>query len=304
MEGKDLNYLMDPYDDALQEILDHGVEKSSVRTGIKTLSIFGMLKRYRLDSDYFPICTRRKVWPKAVFSELIWFLSGSTDNEDLKKLGCNFWTPWVDEAFRKKHGFVQGVFGPVYGFNLRYFGGYYGDGESPSPEIEYPYMGKRYGDDGFDQLAYVIERIKTDPSCRRILWSLWNPKELDRMRLPPCHFVFQLLIDDERRMTGIMVQRSCDFPVGVPANIQFYSALTKMIAQQTDCYPFEFVHVTHDSHIYWDQIEAVEQYLETPYVDSPKLEIRKAADIYSYTPEDFVLTDFNPGPKIDIPVAV
>jgi thymidylate synthase len=286
---------MSPYDDALREILQYGVEKSSVRTGIKTLSIFGMLKRYRLDTERFPILTGRKVWPKSVFSELVWFLSGSTNNDDLKKLGCNFWTPWVDPEFEKQHNFVEGVFGPVYGFNLRHFGGKYNAGVHDE-------FG--YGFSGVDQLKYVVDRVKTDTSCRRILWSLWNPKEIDRMRLPPCHLLFQILIDDERRMTGIMYQRSCDFPVGVPANIQFYSALTCMLAQQTDCTPFEFVHVTADSHIYWDQIDAVKEYLELPVIESPKLEIKKADDIYSYSPSDFVLTDFNPGPKIDIPVAV
>ena len=187
------------------------------------------------------------------------------------------------------------VFGPVYGFNLRHFGGKYNKGI-------HDHFG--YGYDGFDQLAYVMERIKTDPSCRRILWSLWNPRELDNMRLPPCHILYQILIDDERRMTGIMYQRSCDFPVGVPANIQFYSALTCMIAQQTDCTPHEFVHMTADSHIYEDQIDAVKEYLSLPILDSPKLEIKKADDIFSYKPSDFVLTDFNCGPKIDVPVAV
>ena len=286
---------MQPYDDALQEILDFGVEKSNQRTGVKTLSVFGMLKRYRLYTEHFPILTRRKVWPKSVFGELLWYLEGSTSNERLKELGCKFWTPWVDHDWEKQHHFVEDVFGPVYGFNLRHFGGNYNKG------IHENYG---YGFGGFDQLSYVIGRIKTDPSCRRILWSLWNPQEVGRMRLPPCHLLFQILIDDERRMTGLMYQRSCDFPVGVPANIQFYSALVHMFAQQTDCTAHEFVHITADSHIYFDQIDAVKQYLELPVVDSPKLEIKKAKDIYSYTPDDFVLTEFETGPKLDIPVAV
>ena len=288
-------YLMQPYDDALQEILDRGVEKSSQRTGIKTLSIFGMCKRYRLDTSFFPIVTKRKIWPKAVFSELLWYLEGSTSNERLKELGCKFWTPWVDHDWEKEHHYVENVFGPVYGFNLRHFGGNYNKG------IHGNYG---YGFGGFDQLAYVINEIKTDPSSRRIIWNLWNPAEINNMRLPPCHMQFQILIDDERRMTGIMYQRSCDFPVGVPANIQFYSAVTCMLAQQTDCIPYEFVHMTADSHIYFNQIDVVKEYLSLPVIDSPKLEIRKAEDIYSYTPDDFVLTEFNPGPKLDILVAV
>jgi len=286
---------MQSYDDALQEILDYGVEKSNQRTGVKTLSIFGMLKRYPLDTGYFPVLTRRKTWPKSVFSELLWYLDGSTSNDRLKELGCSFWTPWVDEEFERRNGFEPGVFGPVYGFQLRHFGGNYNKGIHDSTG---------YGFGGFDQLDWVVNRIKQDPSCRRILWSLWNPQDVDKMRLPPCHLLYQILIDDQRRMTGIMYQRSCDFPIGVPANIMFYSAITCMIAQQTDCTPREFVHVTADSHIYWDQIEAVKEYLRLPVIDSPKLEIRKAKDIFSYTPDDFVLTEFNCGPKLDIPVAV
>ena len=306
--------LMKPYDIALQQILETGVDRTNKRTEIKTKSIFGMCNRYRLDTEFFPILTRRKVWPKSVFAELLWFLSGSTNNEDLKKVGCNFWTPWVDKEFEAKNGFAPDAFGPVYGFQLRHFGGEYGNGiggTSGSP-LDYdplpPSVNDKalnvYGRGGFDQLAWVVNRIKEDSSCRRTLWTLWNPQDVASMRLPPCHMLYQVLVDDERRMTGIMYQRSCDFPVGVPANIQFYSALTMMIAQQTDCIPQEFVHMTADSHIYGDQIQAVEEYLTLPEMDSPKLKIRKAKDIFSYTPEDFEITDFVSGPKLEIPVAV
>lgn len=409
--------LMKPYDDALQEILETGVSRTNKRTGIKTLSVFGMMKRYRLDTEFFPILTRRKTWPKSVFSELLWFLSGSTNNKDLKELGCNFWTPWVDVEFEKKHGYAEECFGPVYGFQLRHFGGIYGNGvggytklesnalnpyftsqyvhdESTSVDqgatlrstlsptrfkpmngticatiyigeiavcnlrdchsrstmsmqlcgnlpiatplvmeafidhetgvvtldwnvspgehyakISYEYdVGQYetgiYGKGGFDQLAWIVKRIKEDPSCRRTLWTLWNPQDVDKMRLPPCHMMYQVLVDDDRNLTGILYQRSCDFPIGIPANIQFYSALTMMLAQQTDCVAKEFVHVTADSHLYEDQLPAVREYLSLPKTESPRLKINKAADIFSYKLEDFVLSDFNPGPKIDIPVAV
>lgn len=311
--------LMKPYDEALKQILEQGVERSNKRTGVKTLSIFGMCNRYRLDTGFFPILTRRKVWPKSVFAELIWFLSGSTSNEDLKKLGCNFWTPWVDKDFEQKHGFASETFGPVYGFQLRHFGGHYGngiggcEGSTDTDGGSFHLAGSNwsadpgeslYGKGGFDQLAWVVNRIKEDSSCRRTLWTLWNPQNVSSMRLPPCHMLYQVLVDDERRLTGIMYQRSCDFPVGVPANIQFYSALTMMIAQQTDCTPHEFVHITADSHIYADQIAAMEEYLQLPELDSPKLKIKKAKDIFSYMPDDFEVTDFTSGPKLEIPVAV
>lgn len=297
-----MSYTMQPYDDALLEILQNGVERTNKRTGIKTRAIFGMQKRYRIDEN-FPIVTRRKVWPKSIFAELLWFLSGSTNNKDLQALGANIWTPWVDAEFEKKHGFAEGAFGPVYGFQLRHFGGEYAGGEPRISELEV--MGPdNYGAGGFDQLAYMVNRIKEDPSCRRILFSLWNPAQMKQMRLPPCHYTFQIFIDDEGRMSGMLTQRSCDFPIGVPANIQFYSALIYMLAQQTGYEPYEFIHSTADSHIYEDQIPAVEKYLQQPVIESPTLKLNKATDIFSYKLEDFELVNFQSGPKIEIPVAV
>ncbi len=252
--------LMKPYDDALLDILENGTSRTNVRTKQKTLSIFGMMNRYKLNDPEgrFPILTRRKTWPMSVFKELIWFLSGSTNNQDLLDLGCKFWTPWVDQEFEKKHGYVANSFGPVYGYQLRYFGGEYGNG-----------TGEHYGVGGFDQLKWVVERIKEDYSCRRTLWTLWNPQDVHKMKLPPCHMLYQVLVDDERRLTGIMYQRSCDWPIGVPANIQFYSALTVMLAQQTDCTPHEFVHFTADSHIYGDQIDLVNRLFWIPDSKTP-----------------------------------
>jgi len=302
-----MNNLMKPYDDALQEILDTGVERTNERTKIKTLSVFGMMKRYKLDGECFPILTRRKVWPKSVWSELLWFISGSTSNKDLEELGCKFWRPWVDEEFTKKHGYADGVFGPVYGYQLRHFGGEYGNGIGGVNENADCFQDEvpgYYGSGGFDQLKWVVERIKEDHSCRRTLWTLWNPQDVSKMKLPPCHMLSQILVDDERRLSMIMYQRSCDFPVGVPANIQFYSTLACMIAQQTDCTPHEFIHFTADSHIYWDQIDLVKEYLASPEMPSPKVKINKAEDIFSYKLEDFELTDFDTGPKLDFPVAV
>ncbi len=306
---------MKPYDDALCEILEDGVSRTNARTGIKTLSVFGMCKKYRLDKGVFPLLTRRKVWPKSVFAELLWFLSGSSNNKDLQNLGCNFWNPWVDKEFEEKHGYAEGAFGPVYGFQLRHFGGHYGNGiggpaYTNKAFIEDYSCGSKinlnlYGKNGFDQLKWVVDRIKEDSSCRRTLWTLWNPQDVSSMRLPPCHMLTQILIDDERRLSLINYMRSADYPVGVGCgNVPFYAALTMMIAQQTDCTPYEFIHMTADSHIYFDQIEKTKEYLATPIIDSPKLEIRKAKDIFSYTLDDFILTDYNPGPKIEIPVAV
>jgi len=307
-----MSYVIQAYDDALALILKYGVTRTNKRTGIKTKSVFGITSRYRLD-EAFPLVNRRKVWPKSIFGELLWFISGSTNNNDLLALGSKIWNPWVDEEFEHKHGYASGCFGPVYGFQLRHFGGFYGNGiggeahtraTTVAPDGPTGWAENSYGAGGFDQLSWMINRIKEDPTCRRILFSLWNPKETAKMKLPPCHYTFQILIDDEGRMTGVMTQRSCDFPIGVPANIQFYSALTMMIAQQTGFQAYEFVHNTVDSHIYWDQIPAIEEYLSLPTFVSPKLTINPAQDIFSYKLEDFVLHGYECGPKLEIPVAV
>lgn len=286
------DYVLDPYDDALSQILKKGNLKRN-RTGVDTYSIFCIQSRYRID-EYFPLITRRSIRPKSLFAELLWFISGSTNNDKLKELGCGFWTPWVDKEFEARHSFVPGALGPLYGFQLRHFDGNYNHG------IEDNYG---YGFKGFDQLKYVLEQLKTNPDSRRILWNLWNPNQLEQMRLPPCHYGFQFYTY-ENKLSGVLTQRSCDFPVGVPFNIAFYSALIYMVAQQTGFEPYEFIHWTADSHIYVNQIPAVEEYLSRSKPGSPTLNLRKAKDIDSYGVEDFDLKEYNPLPHIKIPVAV
>ena len=293
---------MQEYDDASRNILRNGVWKEN-RTGVRTTAVFGIQSRYRIN-ECFPLLTGRKVWPQAIFGELLWFLSGSTNNNDLIWRGSNIWTPWVSKEFEDKHGFVPGSFGPVYGFQLRHFGGHYGNGaggEPPGyPEECEPYP---YGFGGFDQLAYMVKMLKESPNDRRILFSLWNPNDLDKQRLACCHYTFQCFVHDDK-LSGMLTQRSCDFPVGIPANIQFYSALIYMLAQQCDFEPYELIHSTADSHIYEDQIPAVEEYLARPKPDSPKLCLHPAVDIYSYKMNDFEILDYNPQSAIKIPVAV
>tara|TARA_Y100000034_G_C6888045_1_gene408020 strand:+ start:604 stop:1455 length:852 start_codon:yes stop_codon:yes gene_type:complete len=283
---------MQAYDNALRDILDNGVRTVN-RTGVDAITIFGIQSRYRIDQS-FPLLTRRKIWPKAIFAELLWFLSGSTNNKDLQALGSNIWTPWVDDDFTDAHGYTEGALGPVYGFQLRHFGGEYHDGNSKNPV---------YGRKGHDQLRAMINLIHQNPDCRRNLFSLWNPKDLNKMRLAPCHYTYQVYIHEDK-LSGMLTQRSCDFPVGVPANIQFYSALTYMLAQQTGYKPHEFVHSTVNSHIYVDQIKAVEEYLSRPASPQPQLKLNKAEDILSYKVEDFKIENYNPSDPIKIPVAV
>ena len=164
-------YVMEPYDNALTQILKTGVSRTNKRTNIKTLSVFGIQSRYNI-SEFFPIVTRRKVWPKSIFAELLWFLSGSTNNKDLQALGANIWSPWVDSEFEKKHGYAEGSFGPVYGFQLRHFGGFYGNGIGGETHTQDKFCFEKdntwsyngYGNGGFDQLTWMVNRIKEDPS--------------------------------------------------------------------------------------------------------------------------------------------
>lgn len=290
-------YLLNDYDEALRKILKEGVRKKN-RTGVDSLAVFCLQSRYRID-EYFPLLTKRKIWPRSCFAELLWFISGSSNNKDLQKDGVEYWTPWVNSEFEKEHGYAEGSLGPVYGFQLRHFDGYYGDGRTVQM-----HLGENiYGRGGFDQLLWMVEQLKINPDSRRNIFSLWNPKQIDLMRLAPCHYTFQVFVHEDK-LSGVLTQRSCDFPVGVPYNIAFYSALIHLLAQQTGYRPYEFVHHTIDSHIYINQIEAVEEYLSRESVDCPKLNLKKAKDIGSYSLEDFEVVDYNPHPVIKIPVAV
>jgi thymidylate synthase len=301
-----MTYILQDYDNALRKIIKEGVWKEN-RTGVKTIAVFGIQSRYRID-EHFPLLTGRKVWPKAIFGELLWFISGSTNNKDLQALGSNIWTPWVDSEFEKKHGYAEGAFGPVYGFQLRHFDGAYGNGigglaGSQSSQTPNNVAPGYYGMGGFDQLAHMVKTLKENPDDRRNLFSLWNPKDVDKMRLPPCHYTFQCFVY-EGKLSGMLTQRSCDWMCGIPANIQFYSALIHMLAQQCGLEPHEFIHSTADSHVYEDQLPMAEEYLAREKPDSPKLNLHKAPDIYSYKMEDFEVVDYNPLPPIKIPVAV
>lgn len=285
-------YLMSDYDSALQTILGRGVLTPD-RTGIGRITYPGITCRYVLDVDgRFPIISRRKIFPKSIFAELLWFLSGSTNTLNLNKLGSKIWDPWKNKSFDEDYG--EGELGPVYGFQLRHFGANYADMISGIPGVNR----------GFDQLQYMVGELKNNKHSTRILFDLWNPNDIHLMRLPPCHFHFQAVVNGNDELTGILTQRSADFPIGVPANVQFYSALTIMLAQQAGLKAYEFVHNTIHSHIYANQVDAVKEYLSTPIVDSPKLEILPCDDIFSYTPDHFKLTKYAPGKAIKIPVAV
>lgn len=288
------NYIMQPYDDALQYVLDHGERKSN-RTGVNTLSVFGYQMRFNI-SDRFPILTKRKMYYKSIFAELLWMLSGSTNVNDLEAMGSKIWTAWRDKEFEKRNGYVDGEFGPIYGFQMRHFGGNY-----PMKDL--------LDHNGFDQIQYLVDELRNNPTSRRMVMNLWNPNDMcqvnvgNEVRLPCCHYSFILNVSNGK-LNGMLVQRSADLPCGSPANIQFYSALIYMLAQQSNLSPGELVYSIADAHIYIDQIPMVKEYLSRPKVDSPKLELANTDSIFNYKLENFNITDYSPLSVIKFPVAV
>ncbi len=281
-------YILHDYDNLINKILKEGIRCPN-RTGTDTLAIFGAQCRYRIE-DLFPITTKRKTFYKSIFAELLWMLSGNTNVNDLNKLGSRIWDAWKDPEFEARNNYKSGELGPIYGFSFRHFGGDY---SAENPE-------------GFDQVSYLINELKTNKYSRRALINLWDPAVMttDKVKLPTCHYAFQVLVDNQDRLTGVLTQRSGDMLPGVCANKIFYSAFLYMIGQQTGLKPYELVHHIANAHIYVNQLEAAQEYLARPEIGSPKLILNKAEDIFSYKLEDFVIEGYNPGPVIKVPVAV
>ncbi len=264
---------MKQYLDLLKHIRDNGVVKQD-RTGIGTKSIFGYQMRFDLQQG-FPLLTTKKVHLKSIIYELLWFISGDTNIKYLKEHGVSIWDEWAD---------TNGDLGPVYGHQWRSW---------PTPD------GK-----SIDQLANVIDTIKNNPDSRRILVSAWNPGEVDKMALPPCHCLFQFYVA-EGNLSCQLYQRSADTFLGVPFNIASYSLLTMMIAQVCGLQPGEFIHTTGDTHLYLNHIEQVDLQLSREPRVLPKMIINpEVTDLFSFKYEDFRLEGYEPWPKIKAPVAV
>jgi thymidylate synthase len=285
-------YVLQDYDKTLEKIINEGMRKPN-RTGIDTLTLFGVSCRYRID-EFFPIPTKRKAFYKSIFAELLWMLSGSTNINKLEQMGSKIWSAWRDPEFAKRNNYGIDELGPIYGWSFRHFGA--------------DYEGEWYKDDdfGFDQVSYLINELKANKYSRRALINLWDPRVMttDKVRLPCCHYSFQVLVDEQDRMTGILTQRSGDWLPGISANIFFYSAFLYMIGQQTGYKPYELVHNVADAHCYVNQLDAAKEYLARPERDAPKLNLQKARDIFSYQVEDFVVEGYSPGEVIKVPVTV
>ena len=297
---------MRPYLDLLRHVLDHGLRRED-RTGTGTLSVFGHQMRFGL-RDGFPLATTKRVWFRGLAQEMLWFLDGGTNIKPLVDQGISIWTDWplkdyltatgqpippsdsetwtvlkkdfearirADDAFAAQYGEL----GPVYGKQWRDFG-------------------------GVDQVARVIESIKTDPDSRRHIVSAWNAAEIDRMALPPCPSFFQFYVGEGALSCQLYV-RSNDLFLGAPFNIAQYALLTHMIAQQCDLDVGDFVYTIGDAHCYLNHIDQIEEQLSREPYPLPTLIIkRRPPSIFEYDYEDFELLNYHYHPAIKAPVAV
>ena len=264
---------MQQYLDLLRHIRENGVMKED-RTGTGTQSVFGYQMRFNL-AEGFPLLTTKKVHLKSIIYELLWFISGNTNVRWLQEHGVSIWDEWADE---------NGDLGPVYGHQWR----------------SWPAADGRV----IDQLSQVIDLIQHNPDSRRMLVSAWNPGEVDKMALPPCHCLFQFYVADGK-LSCQLYQRSADVFLGVPFNIASYALLTLMIAQVCGVQPGEFVHTTGDTHIYRNHFEQVEQQLSRTPRPLPVMRLNpEVKSIFDFKYEDFTLEGYDPWPAIKAPVAV
>ncbi len=267
---------MRQYHDALRTVLEKG-ETGTDRTGTGTTSYFGLQCRYPL-ADGFPLVTTKKLHLRSIIHELLWFLSGDTNIRYLKENGVSIWDEWADE---------NGDLGPVYGHQWRHF-----------PKVENGVIGE------VDQIAGLIEAIRATPDSRRLIVSAWNPGEVDKMALPPCHTMWQVRIIGGK-MHLQLYQRSADMFLGVPFNIASYALLLAMLAHVTGYEAGDFIHSIGDAHIYSNHMEQVATQLVRRPKPLPRLRIcRDVGSIFDFRYEDFAFDGYDPDPAIRAPVAV
>lgn len=289
---------MKQYLDLLKEIKQNGIKKGD-RTGTGTISVFGTQRRYPVSEDAFPLLTTKKVFWKAIVHELIWFIAGDTNIKYLVENGARIWNEWPYEAFKKSNDF-NGETMQEFIEKIK---------ESDDFAKQYGDLGPVYGKQwrnffGVDQLAKVVEQIKTNPNSRRLIVSAWNPAEVDDMKLPPCHAFYQFYVVDGK-LSLQLYQRSADTFLGVPFNIASYALLLMMVAQVTGLEPGDFVHTTGDTHIYLNHMGQVEEQLSRTTKDLPKVKLNKdIKNLFDFKFEDIELVDYDPHPLIKGKVAV
>jgi thymidylate synthase len=261
------------YLDLLAEVLERGARKSD-RTGTGTLSVFGRQLRFELDPA-FPLLTTKKLHLRSIIYELLWFLRGDTNVRWLQERGVSIWDEWADAA---------GELGPIYGYQWRHWRA--ADGRE------------------IDQIANVIESLRTKPDSRRHIVSAWNPADVERMALPPCHALFQFYVADGR-LSCQMYQRSADLFLGVPFNIASYALLTLMVAQVTRLTPGEFVLTLGDAHLYLNHLKQAREQIARAPRPFPRMRLDpRVRQLLEFRFEDFTLESYDPHPAIRAPIAV
>ena len=271
------------YIDLLKKTLHIGKFKND-RTNTNILSFAGSQSRYSLFKQ-FPLLTTKKMFFKGIVEELLWFLRGETDAKILKNKGVKIWDKNSSKEFLDSIGLTnneEGDCGPIYGFNFRYFGAKYVDCKTD------------YTGQGFDQLIDVINKLKNDANSRRIIINLWNPNDLNKVCLPPCHVLYQFIVYDNK-LTCSMYQRSGDLGLGVPFNIASASLLTYIIGFLTNLIPYELIHTIGDNHIYINHINVLKEQINKKPFKFPKLEInnRNQNNVENFVFNDFKLIDYN-----------
>lgn len=282
---------MQTYLNLMQHVLDHGHVKTD-RTGTGTRSVFGWQMRFDLEEG-FPVLTTKKLHLRSIIHELLWFLQGSTNIAYLKENGVSIWDDWADE---------NGELGPVYGKQWRRWETVVPGQDGAPPTIR-----------TIDQITLLVEGLKNNPDSRRHLVCAWNPGEVDRMALPPCHALFQFYVapptpgdsDQRPRLSCQLYQRSADIFLGVPFNIASYALLTLMIAQVCGYRPGEFIHTLGDAHLYSNHLEQARLQLSRAPRQLPVMRINpEVKDLFAFRFEDFSLEGYDPHPHIPAPVAV
>jgi dihydrofolate reductase/thymidylate synthase len=282
------------YLDIVREIIEEGNEKGD-RTGVGTFSKFGCQMRFSLRDGRFPLLTTKRVFWRGVAEELLWFIAGHTNANLLQEKGIHIWDGNGSRKYLDSIGLnhrEEMDLGPVYGFQWRHWGAKYID------------MHTDYTNKGFDQLADCIDKIKNNPTDRRIVMSAWNPSDLKEMALAPCHLLCQFYVANGE-LSCQMYQRSCDMGLGVPFNIASYALLTCMVAHVCGLKPGEFVHVLGDAHVYKNHVEALKQQLNREPREFPILRIkRNVTDIDDFKFEDFEIIGYNPHGTIKMDMAL
>jgi len=288
---------MQPYHDLLREILDRGAPRDD-RTGVGTLAIFGHQTRYDLSNAFgdlgpstpdsgFPLLTTKKVHWKSIVHELLWFISGDTNAWTLRDKGVTIWDEWADRE--------TGDLGPIYGKQWRSW---------PAPPES--------GGGAIDQLSEVVRSLRENPHSRRHIVTAWNPGELERMALPPCHCLFQFYVgpplaeagDERPTLSCQLYQRSADCFLGVPFNIARYALLTCLIAQGIGYRPGEFVHTLGDAHLYMNHLDKAREQLGREARPLPTIGVPQEVDVFRVRQEDIELRGYDPHPAIRAEVAV